>query len=164
MFSGFSTASLVYAGIWVVILGLGGAKLTRLDAWYYELKKPSWQPPDWAFGPVWTVIFLCSAYAGLLAWNAPDATESSRTQLVIAFSVNGVLNMWWSALFFMNKRPDHAEREVPFLWLSILAIAVVAWPVSHAAAFWMAPYLCWVTIATVLNHTVVGLNRPFGAR
>ncbi len=72
-----------------------GALATDLSAWYYDLRKPSWQPPDWLFGPVWTTIFALAALAGLFAWRrAPDAT--SRRRMLIAFGANLVLNVVWS--------------------------------------------------------------------
>lgn len=164
MLKDFTTISLVLAISWVLVLGLAGAKLTRLDAWYYELKKPSWQPPDWAFGPAWTTIFLTTAYAALAAWNAPQSDDLARVKLLGALVLNGALNMLWSALFFRFRRPDWALIEVPFLWLSIVLVFVAARAGNVAASYWVLLYLGWVTFATFLNRAVVQLNRPFGVR
>lgn len=147
---------------WVLVLGTGGGLATRLDRWYYELRKPPWQPPDWLFGPVWTTIFVLGAWAALIGWYAPEATPESRTRLLAAYAVNSLLNVTWSLLFFRLHRPDWALAEVALLWVSIAAMMVVLWPVSRVAALMIAPYLLWVSFASVLNTAIVRLNRPFG--
>jgi translocator protein len=137
-----------------------GALVTDLGPWYYALRKPSWQPPDWLFGPAWTVIFACAALAGYRAWMAaPDRT--SRRWIVTFFAVNALLNVAWSSLFFRFQRPDWALVEVLLLWLSIALLIVVLWRFSAAAAWLLVPYLAWVTFAGMLNFTVVRLNHPF---
>lgn len=150
----------VIAALAAIALGVLGALVTDLSPWYYALRKPSWQPPDWLFGPVWTTIFGLAAIAGVLAWrNAPMRTARSR--IVALFVVNGVLNLGWSWLFFRLHRPDWALYEVGFLWLSIVALIVALWPFSRPAAALLVPYLVWVTFAGVLNFAVVRLNQPF---
>jgi tryptophan-rich sensory protein len=155
------TAEIVAAVLWGVLVAGLGAWLTELSPWYYALKKPSWQPPDWLFGPAWTVILALASLAAFLAWrHAQDRT--GRLLVAGLFGVNGVLNILWSPLFFTLRRPDWALIEVPFLWLSILAPIVLLAPLSHAASLLMMPYLLWVSFAAVLNLTIVRLNRPFG--
>jgi tryptophan-rich sensory protein len=151
--------TLVAAG-GVTIVAVAGALLTELGPWYYGLKKPSWQPPDWLFGPAWTAIFICEATAAVLAWNALHL-RPAMIVLIALLVVNGALNIAWSLLFFKRHRPDHALREVGFLWLSILApmlvlFATVGWP-----GLLLVPYLLWVSFAAYLNRTIVRLNAPF---
>ncbi len=154
-------AILVAAAAACLVAGLG-ASVTDLGPWYVALRKPSWQPPDWAFGPAWTLIFALAAAAGYLAWRAmPPLPRWAR--IVGLFAANGVLNVVWSTLFFHLHRPDWALGEVVALWLSVLALIVVLAPVSRAASWLMVPYLLWVAFAGVLNFTVVQLNPPFGA-
>jgi tryptophan-rich sensory protein len=153
------------AVVWGVLVAAVGAYLTdSLSHWYrQELKKPSRQPPDWAFGPAWSVIFALAAlsfYLGLQA--SPD--EGSRLMVIGLFALNGVANILWNPLFFKLRRPDWALYEVPFLWLSVLALMVALWPISTAASLLLLPYLCWVAFAAYLNLAVVRLNRPFGFR
>lgn len=145
------------AAIFVAVAGL---LLTPLGPWYYGLKKPRWQPPDWLFGPAWTLIFTLAATSGVLAWNAAD-TVAARRCVIVLFAVNGALNMGWSALFFTLRRPDWSLVEVVFLWLSIVALIAGLWRLSPLASLLLAPYLAWVSFASVLNLAIVRLNAPF---
>ncbi len=138
------------------VAGVGGA-LTTLGPWYEALNKPWWQPPGWAFGPAWTLIFGLTAASGAVAWHG-SRTPSARRALVAAFGINALLNLGWSLLFFRLQHPEWAEIEVGFLWLSIVLLILVVRPSSHRAAWLLAPYLCWVTFASYLNLTIVRLN------
>lgn len=138
-----------------------GATMTDLGPWYQNLEKPSWQPPDWLFGPAWTVIFALAATSGVLAWqNAP--TESQREWVIGLFAINGTLNVVWSLLFFRLQRPDWALIEVAFLWLSVLVPILVFWRYDKTAGWVLVPYLAWVSFAALLNWEIVRLNGPFG--
>ena len=155
------TAIYVAGGVAVALAVVGGAS-TPLTPWYRALRKPSWQPPEWLFGPAWTVILGCGATAAVLAWNAASGSEA-RTDVIIAFVVNAVFFILWSPLFFVAKRPDWALVEVIFLWASIVAMVVVVAPLSTLGALLLAPYLAWVSFATVLNRAIVVRNAPFGS-
>ncbi len=145
------TLSIIVAGI--------GAWATKLGAWYYNLKKPDWQPPDWVFGPAWTLIFGLIALSAGLSWeHSPD--NAARSWTVILFAINGVLNVLWSILFFTFRRPDQALLEVTLLWLSIVVLIGFLAPISTLASWLMVPYLLWVTFAAVLNFAIVKLNPP----
>jgi benzodiazapine receptor len=86
---------------------------------YRNLCKPAWNPPNWVVGPAWTVILGLAAWSGVLAWKSASLpTEHVR----ILVGVHVVLHMLWSPLFFNFRRPDWALIEVPFLWLSIVAL------------------------------------------
>jgi tryptophan-rich sensory protein len=147
--------------VWCVVVAGAGAWLTDLTPWYRALKKPTWQPPDWLFGPAWTLILGLAALAGYLAWRgAPD--RATRVTIAALFVANAVANIVWSPLFFKFRRPDWALMEVPLLWLSILAMIVTLYPVSRTASTLLLPYLAWVSFASFLNLTIVRLNRPFG--
>jgi tryptophan-rich sensory protein len=150
---------LVAAAAAVVVAGLGAA-MTDLTPWYRSLVKPTWQPPDWLFGPVWTVVFATTALSGYFAWrSAPD--RATRMWIVGLFALNGFFNVLWSALFFRLQRPDWALLEVVILWASILVLLLSLRRVSTRASWLLAPYLAWVSFAAVLNWTVVRLNAPF---
>ncbi len=147
----------IIAGAAAVLVAALGASMTEIGAWYHALKKPAWQPPDWAFGPVWTVIFALAAISGVTAWrNAPD--DASRDWIIGLFAANGILNVIWSALFFKLQRPDLALIEAVFLWLSVLVPALIFWSYSRTASLMLGPYLVWVTFAMVLNFEIVKLN------
>ncbi|WP_430910578.1 TspO/MBR family protein [Methylobacterium sp. sgz302541] len=143
-----------------LVVAFAGGALTVTDAWYRALRTPAWKPPDWAFGPVWAVIFACATASAILAWNAmPQA--GARAALLAAYAVNGVLNIAWSALFFRARRPDWALAEVALLWLSIVALIGVSWPAGAIPVLLLVPYLAWVGVAARLNLAIVRLNGPF---
>ncbi|WP_310498001.1 TspO/MBR family protein [Sandarakinorhabdus sp.] len=145
---------------WGVGLCLIGGLMTPRADWYAQLRKPTWQPPGWLFGPAWTIILGLSAWGGVIAWEAARGPADERAILIL-FAVNGVFHLLWSPLFFKAQRPDWALAEVPFLWGSILALVAGLWPIAPAAAQLSLPYLAWVSFAAVLNWAVVRLNpRP----
>ncbi|WP_339086928.1 TspO/MBR family protein [Hyphomicrobium sp. ghe19] len=140
-----------------MVVAILGASMTDLGPWYEGLKKPDWQPPDWAFGPAWTVIFAAAALSGVTAWrHAP--TDASREWVIGLFAINGILNILWSALFFRLHRPDWAIVEVGFLWFSIFVPMIIFARYSKAASLLLVPYLAWVTFAALLNFEIVKLN------
>lgn len=146
-----------------IVLAVAGGLLTEIGPWYRGLRKSRVQPPDWLFGPAWTVILALWAYAGVLSWlGAPD--DGGRLRIVALFGVNFVLHLLWSPLFFKAKRPDWAMAEMPVLWLSIVAMMVGLAPYSATAPWLLLPYLVWVSFAMWINLAIVRLNGPFGAR
>lgn len=154
-----STPVIVAAGTAIFLGGFGGL-MTPIGDWYRTLRKPAWQPPDWLFGPAWTIILGLAAWSAVIAWNAaPDA--AARSSVVILFVTNAVCHLLWSPLFFRARRPDWALVEVVFLWVSLVALVVGLWPISHLASALILPYLLWVSFAAFLNYTIVRLNRPF---
>ncbi len=144
-----------------VVVAIAGAVLTETGPWYDALRKPSWKPPDWAFGPVWTTIFVLATISAALAWEAAE-TPSARTAVVVVLVINAILNIAWSGIFFKLRRPDWALGEVALLWLSILSLIVVLGAISGLAGLLMVPYLVWVSVAAFLNFRIVQMNRPFG--
>ncbi len=148
------------AGGLALAAGILGALVTDLSPWYYNLRKPAWQPPDWLFGPVWTTIFALAAAAGVLVWKN-TASASVRRWIVALYLFNIALNIGWSGLFFRLQRPDWALLEVTFLWASIAALMWASWPRSKTASLLLLPYLVWVSFASVLNVAIVQLNGPF---
>lgn len=143
-----------------LITAIAGGLLTEIGPWYKTLKNPKWKPPDWAFGPIWTVIITLAVIAGILAWRQA-ATPFDRQHVLLSFGVNCVLNAGWSGLFFKLRRPDWALVETCFLWASIIWMMVAIYPLSVTAALLLVPYLIWVSIASVLNWKIVQLNKPF---
>ena len=154
------TTAIALAAAWGIAVAGCGAWLTDISSWYHAIRKPSWQPPDWLFGPAWTVILGLASYSAYLAWRDAE-TPAGRTQIAGLFIINGLLNILWSPLFFLLRRPDLALLEVPLLWLSILALIVALASVSATASLLLVPYLAWVSFAAFLNLTIVRLNPPF---
>ncbi len=147
---------LLAAIAWMVSLCLIGGLMTPRADWYAALRKPSWQPPGWAFGPGWTIILGLAAWAAVRAWGAADPAQ--QRDVLILFGVNGIFHLLWSPLFFKLQRPDWAPIEVPFLWASVLAMVIGLWPIDQLAALLILPYLGWVAFAASLNWKVVDLN------
>ncbi len=154
------TWTIVVAALSAILLAGVGGLATAIGPWYRALRKPTWQPPDWAFGPAWTLILGMAAGSGALAWEAaPDA--AGRFQVVALFAANGLFHFLWSPLFFRLKRPDWALFEVVFLWLSCLALIIGLARFSTTASLLIVPYLLWVSFASWLNLAIVRLNGPF---
>ena len=145
-----------------LFIGILGGAATDVGPWYYGLVKPSWQPPNWLFAPVWTAIYGLTALAGVLAWNR-IADRERRIWLMALFALNALLNVLWSELFFGLKRPDWSMAEVVPFWLSVLALVLIVFPISRKGGWALVPYLVWVLFAGVLNLAIVRLNGPFSA-
>jgi tryptophan-rich sensory protein len=157
------TWTIVVAVVCTVLVAFAGGALTKLDEWYYALRFPSWKPPDWAFGPAWSVILGSACYGAVLGWdNAPSPHE--RTVIVILFAANGVLNAFWSFLHFTCRRPDWAMLEVGLLQSTNIALCWYLYDISHVASYCMVPYVVWVVYAGALNAAVVLMNWPFGRK
>ena len=107
----------------VSVVALIGGLMTDVGPWYESLRFPRLRPPNWLFGPAWTVIFILIAAAGVIAWESAE-DPATRFRLVTLFFVNGLLNLLWSPLFFKMRRPDWAFYELLLFWLSILVLIV----------------------------------------
>ena len=145
------------ATAWVSTVSLIGQSLTDLGPWYQQLHQPEWKPPDWAFGVIWTSIFVLIVIAGVSAWRK-TVSATQRNTILLLFALNSGLHVGWSYLFFTAQRPDLALIELVFLWLSIAAIMVYFWKISRFASTLLLPYIVWVTIAGFLNYANVVLN------
>jgi tryptophan-rich sensory protein len=107
------------------------------------------------------VILGLAGWAAVLAWDGA-VDETGRMTVIALFAANFVFHFLWSPLFFTRKRPDWALVEVPFLWASVLALAIGLRDYSVLASWLVVPYLAWVSFAAILNLVIVKLNRPFG--
>jgi benzodiazapine receptor len=153
-------AVFVAAASALVVAAIGGS-LTTIGPWYRGLHKPAWTPPDVAFGVIWTTIFVFITVSGVTAWRA-TTSRSTREWIIGLFALNGFLNILWSLLFFRLQRPDWGLVEVGPFWLSIAALMVFIWRFSRLGSLLLAPYLVWVSIASLLNYQIVHMNGPFG--
>ena len=137
--------------------GIGSMLTTpSIAGWYATLVKPSWTPPNWLFGPVWSLLYLAMAVAAWMVWRQVGFSHAGSA--LILFAVQLILNVCWSAIFFWAHRPALAFAEIVLLWLLILATTVAFRPLSRAAAWLMAPYLFWVAFAAALNFSIWRLN------
>lgn len=137
--------------------GLGSLFTTpSIGGWYVTLRKPAWTPPNWVFGPVWSLLYLSMAIAAWLVWRRAGIS-GARLALVL-FAIQLLFNVGWSAIFFSAHMPGVAFAEIILLWLMILATIVSFWPVSRAAGWLLLPYLLWVSFAAALNYSIWRLN------
>lgn len=140
-----------------VTSALGALASVNAGSFYAELARPSWSPPGWLFGPVWSVLFLFMAIAAWLVWRAPQRPPAKRTAFGL-FASQLVANALWSWLFFGWRLGAIAFVEVLVLWLLIACTLVSFWRISRPAGWLMLPYLLWVTFASVLNWSLWQLN------
>lgn len=124
--------------------------------WYASLAKPEWNPPDWVFAPVWTVLYLLIGISGWLVWRAAGFT-AAKAAMALYFA-QLALNGLWSWLFFGLQLPSVAFAEILLLWFTILATVLLFRPISRTAALLLLPYLAWVGFAAVLNGAIWRLN------
>lgn len=129
---------------------------TMPGAWYASLNKPSWNPPAWIFGPVWTALYIMMAVAAWLVWRR-GGWPAQRRPLTFYF-VQLALNAAWTPIFFGLKNPGLAFAEILLLLIAIVITAHAFRRVSPAAALLLLPYLIWVSFATALNFTLWRLN------
>lgn len=135
----------------------GAATSDGVQTWYPGLVKPSFNPPSWVFGPVWTALYLMMGLALYLVWSRGLATEGVAVA-VLLFTVQLLLNGLWSWLFFGWQMPGWAFLEIVFLWAAIGITTVLFFRVSMPAGLLMVPYWAWVTFASVLNFAIWRLN------
>ncbi len=129
----------------------------KIPTWYATVVKPSWQPPNWLFGPVWTTLFTLMGIAAAIVWIQRGQSPIAQKALV-AYGVQLILNVLWSYLFFGMQSPGLAFIEIVFLLIAIVGTMVLFWRVSPAAGWLMMPYLIWVLFASFLNFTIWRLN------
>ena len=135
--------------------GVGAIASVNADAFYAQLSRPSWAPPAWIFGPVWSTLYVLMGVAAWLVWRAPG-----RTKVALGlFGAQLVANALWSWLFFAWHQGALAAVEVLVLLVLIVATIAAFWPISRPAALLLVPYVGWVGFAAVLTWQV-WLSNP----
>jgi tryptophan-rich sensory protein len=125
--------------------------------WYATLNRPSFNPPNWLFGPVWTTLYFLLGISFFLIWKLEPNKE--RNLAIMVFLVQLLLNFGWSFIFFYFKLIGFALIEIVLLWISIVTMLIMFYKIRPIAAFINIPYLLWVTFATILNGSYFLLNR-----
>ncbi len=144
----------------LVVGGLSGFATSRgVAEWYPTLVKPSFNPPAWVFGPVWTVLYIMMGVAAFLVWRNGLDAPGVRIALTV-FAIQLALNGLWSILFFGMQAPGWALVEIVLLWIAIGATVALFRRVGAPAAALLLPYWGWVSFAVVLNASLWWLNRP----
>ena len=150
-----TVALVIFLAVTFAAAGIGSLATTpNIATWYAGLAKPSWNPPNWIFGPVWTILYISMAVAAWLVWRQGGLWHWA----LALFAVQLALNAAWSWLFFGFHLPGAAFAEVVALLVAIAATTIAFWQHSLAAGILMLPYLGWVAFATVLNFTIWRLN------
>jgi benzodiazapine receptor len=145
--------TIVYVVFLVAVVGIGLliGTVTRPDGWYAALVKPAFNPPNWVFGPVWTVLYVLIAIAGARTWES--GTGGSDLWLA-----QMALNFAWTPVFFGLHLPGLALAIILGLLVAILAFIARRWREDRVSAVLFMPYAVWVAFASVLNAAIVALN------
>jgi benzodiazapine receptor len=134
----------------------GAVTATSVGSWYAGLAKPSFNPPDWLFGPVWTVLYVMIAVAGWRVWCRRG--ESGARGALVAWGVQLALNLGWSFVFFGARLIGAALLEIVALLAAIVVAAILAWRIDRVAGALLVPYIAWVGFAALLNASLWRLN------
>ena len=135
-----------------------------VSTWYQTIEKPTFSPPNWLFGPVWTTLYVMRGISLFLVWRATNTTtftKDRRNRKIAAFIAFGsqlILNVLWSFIFFGLRSPQLAFAEIVILLISIVVTIVIFYKISRLAAVLMMPYAGWVTFASFLNLQIWLLN------
>jgi tryptophan-rich sensory protein len=151
--------SFIFIPLAVFAVAILGNWLTRggMD-WYQTIKLPSFTPPGYVIGAVWTIIFILTAISAIIFWG--KASRDGKFWWVVGFLIlNGLLNVFWSFLFFNRHWLGAAIFEAGILDLSVIILIILIWPVSRTAAVLLLPYTLWTTFATYLTYVIWSLNR-----
>jgi tryptophan-rich sensory protein len=142
-------------------VGYFSSLVTRenIPTWYATITKPSFNPPNWVFAPVWTLLYIMMGYAAGRIWNKIDTDEANVKKAFIFFLVQLALNTLWSFLFFGLHNPMLAFFEILLLWAMIYETYSQFKNIDKIAGYLLLPYLAWVSFATVLTGSIWYLNR-----
>ena len=131
--------------------------ITGIGSWYQTIQRPSWNPPNWIFGPVWTILYILMGIALYLIWKS-DASRTVKRNAIVLFSIQLILNFFWSIIFFNQHQPGFAFIEIGVMWVMILLTSFAFAKINTTAAWLLVPYISWVSFAAILNFTIWKLN------
>jgi len=145
----------------ILPIGLGliaGIFTTKeVPEWYDTLNKPSFNPPGYLFGPVWTALYILMGISMFLIWNIPKT--KLRQKALTIFGVQLFFNFWWSILFFSFHTILISVVDILLMWFLILYMITLFKKIKPIAAYLQIPYLLWVTFASAINISIYYLNR-----
>jgi tryptophan-rich sensory protein len=131
--------------------------ISGVSSWYQTINKPSWNPPSWIFGPVWTTLYIMMGISLFLVWKSDSAGMLKKIAIAL-FAAQLILNFFWSFIFFNQRQIGWALVEIVVMWVVILLTIFAFARVNKTAAWLMVPYVSWVSFATILNYTIWKLN------
>lgn len=146
------------------LIGILGSLFTfsSISEWYVYLQKPFFSPPNWVFGPVWTLLYIMMGVSAYLVWKARSSgsgqTLGANNRALSVFAIQLALNCLWSILFFGLKSPMFAFLDIVLLWISIVYVFKLFYPIEKKAAYLLIPYLLWVSFASLLNLAIWVMN------
>ncbi len=132
--------------------------IPSVTSWYQTINKPSWNPPNWIFSPVWTTLYVLMGIALYLVWKSGNSS-AVKTLAVSFFIIQLCLNFFWSVIFFNQHQIGWAFAEIILLWIFILLTIFAFANINKTAAWLLVPYISWVSFAMILNYTVWHLNK-----
>jgi translocator protein len=132
--------------------------VTGTGSWYQQIKRPEWNPPNWVFAPVWTLLYIMMGIAFFLIWKTNAPVEKKRTAMGL-WAVQLFLNFLWSFIFFYKHHIGLAVAEILCLWIFIILTIFSFSKISKMAAWLLVPYICWVSFAGLLTYTIWNLNQ-----
>lgn len=141
-------------------IGFLGSLITQqsVTTWYPTLEKPFFNPPNWLFAPVWTILYILMGIAAGLIWNKIEVEKEAVKKALLFFIVQLLLNLFWSYLFFGLKNILLASVEIVILWLIIFETYVLFKRIEPEAGYLLLPYLAWTTFAALLTFSIYYLN------
>lgn len=137
----------------LVFIAASTGSLFKPGAWYASLRKPSWTPPNWMFPVVWSLLYICIAFAGWFVWE-----EQGLGLLLFLWGLQLVLNMAWSYIFFGKQKMFLGLIDIVLLWGVVLSFIIFSYSTVPMAAYLFMPYLIWLTIAAFLNFDIFRKN------
>jgi len=144
----------------LVTLGVGFvsgfATASSIGGWYAQLNKPAFNPPNWIFGPVWTLLYILMGISLWMIWKKPPSLYKSNALWL--FFIQLFLNFCWSFLFFNFHKIGLALVDISVLWIFIVLTIIAFSKLDKTAAWLLVPYICWVSFATILNAAIYRLN------
>jgi len=138
------------------ISAIGAFASISASDFYQEITRPSWAPPGWLFGPVWSTLYAMMGVSAWLVWR--DRGFSGASDALVVFFSQLAINALWSWLFFVWRLGGIAFAEILLLWLLIATTIFLFWRINKIAAALLIPYLAWVSFAAALNFSVWQLN------
>lgn len=141
-----------------LIIGFLGSFFTSssVDSWFTTINKPSFNPPDWIFAPVWTTLYILIGLSFYLVWRKNFGEE--RKKVIAVYSLQLLFNLLWSVLFFGLRSPLLGLLDIIILLVFIIANTIIFYKISRTAGYLLIPYLLWVSFASVLNFSIHLLN------
>ena len=136
----------------------GAVTAPAIDGWYRALAKPDWTPPDWLFGPAWTVLYILMSVAAWRVWRTAGGFSGPARTPLIWFFIQLAFNFAWSFCFFAARSPLLGLIEIVPFWLSIVVTMVLFWRLDRWAGWMFVPYLAWVSFAAALNFAIWLMN------